>query len=162
LPLEGSGEHAVQVLKEEVASPQQREVDIIKGLSDKTLTKGVRTGQEKKVQPHRDLESERTSAELNVEVVRESVIPSAREQVLSSPAGMETMEGVSPVSRATGLPSWEVANSKPKSELQLRVEEGLVPGITIPGVAQGHTILERMKELGVRGVSVAVINRLLA
>ncbi len=41
LPLEGSGEHAVQALKEEDEPPQRREVDIIKGLSEETLTKGA-------------------------------------------------------------------------------------------------------------------------
>lgn len=158
LPLEESGEHVLQVLKEGAALPQRREADIIKGLSEETLTQGAEPVQEEHTQRHIALKSAQTSSDLHVEEVRESVIPLSQRQVPLSSLGMLGMVGASSVPHPTNQVSWEVANPKPKSELQLKVEEGLVPEITIPGVAQGHTIPERMKELGIRGVSVAVIN----
>ena len=131
-----AGEHDVrEIHTASPATPQESEVESIRRVSQSPMTVGTSPVEEKEKEgPHLKLRETRTPADEQVEHVRQSVVN-------PTPARLEVSSSSRPLTR------------------EERVETSLFPWVQIPGMPNGpFTIEQRMRDLGIPGVSIAVIN----
>ena len=152
-----AGEHTVREIHTgRPSTPQESEAEEIKHLSQERVSPGVTPIEEKERErsEHRiDRSAEETPTEHQVDKVRSSVMPRVPQPV-SAPHER-------PVSMTASLRMGPALSLLPPAiaAKQLAVENGLAPLVPLPGVPITSSLLQRMRELNVNGVSIAVIDK---
>lgn len=149
----GMGEHTIQQTPSKPPEAlTESETEKISHLAQKHVPQEPSSVESGNRERHIEQEKKPTQSTAEVERIRETVIPSNQQPESSSLKPL--LPTTEAVATAPGLPSLKGTKSKEQSQ----VEEGLIPDIVIPGVTQGHTIEQRMKDLGVPGVSITLVD----
>ena len=152
-----AGEHTVRELHTgRPSTPQESEAEEIKHLSQERVSAGATPIAEKEREKGArriDHLAEETPTEHQVDKIRSSVIPPVPQSVSAPHERLVSMTASPRMAPALGLLPPAIA------EKQLAVENGLAPLVPLPGVPITSSLLQRMRELNVNGVGIAVIDK---